>query len=633
MSRKSPFDEVARDLIELALAFHRGRVWSRVSSDDPFLVRLPGEDVPSVVSVLGSEKHELGLMLLEGEGAVATYEHWIVDGEGWRPDAPAPMSLMTFESAHTVEPRFLRHLASAKTPFAAHAAVPLFLRLEPGADGKLMGRTEMRTFAKRLQVVLEADRQGVLITRPWDKKRRMLELAPEGPGRKARVIDRVVTLPATEAPTRDQVPAAFDWTAEREEGGGGISRLGAGQPGSRNHWLALDIALTRRLIDLTQPAGRGPYERANAKYFGHPRRGIELLSTPEGDPVQPPFFDWYLFTYRARKGAATFAEKLRASGSLDAQERRLLDARIAARTVFVRVTAIEEGASVELEELSTGKREILPDVSLSKSAEVGLGLLLRLYRIDGHTFAQIAGPAMHAMALMAAVERLESNGLSLAEGSLHGDLSQLGRLWLDPPHMPRPTLQNTDGEPLELIVLRYRVPEGMDLGAALVGLPGIVEDDDGHWTWTVHRENETFENGVVYSHMAWVGDELHASANSKRRAERVREHLAPLRRLMFLGLNEPAPLERGGGREPAPSPEEARAIQDELQDVVQRHMTAWLDMSIPALGGRTPRAAYADPAKRESVLRLLRTTPPSMGPLGPVMIDVERLVANLDAGR
>jgi hypothetical protein len=40
--------------------------------------------------------------------------------------------------------------------------------------------------------------------------------------------------------------------------------------------------------------------------------------------------------------------------------------------------------------------------------------------------------------------------------------------------------------------------------------------------------------------------------------------------------------------------------------MLQRHFTAWLDEKIPALNGRTPRAAARDPKLRPKVIQLLR---------------------------
>ena len=37
--------------------------------------------------------------------------------------------------------------------------------------------------------------------------------------------------------------------------------------------------------------------------------------------------------------------------------------------------------------------------------------------------------------------------------------------------------------------------------------------------------------------------------------------------------------------------------------------TEWLDSTIPALGGRTPREAAADPIAREDLIRLLASFP------------------------
>ena len=51
----------------------------------------------------------------------------------------------------------------------------------------------------------------------------------------------------------------------------------------------------------------------------------------------------------------------------------------------------------------------------------------------------------------------------------------------------------------------------------------------------------------------------------------------------------------------------------EVRAMLEAHManyeTEWLDSTIPALGGRTPREAAADPIAREDLIRLLASFP------------------------
>jgi hypothetical protein len=62
-----------------------------------------------------------------------------------------------------------------------------------------------------------------------------------------------------------------------------------------------------------------------------------------------------------------------------------------------------------------------------------------------------------------------------------------------------------------------------------------------------------------------------------------------------------------------------------LEQVVLAHERAWLDESIPALAGATPREAAADPTRRPDLIRLLAT----FGPAVPGAMDADRLRAEL----
>ena len=53
----------------------------------------------------------------------------------------------------------------------------------------------------------------------------------------------------------------------------------------------------------------------------------------------------------------------------------------------------------------------------------------------------------------------------------------------------------------------------------------------------------------------------------------------------------------------APLPAEQAAFLDEF---IRTREAAWIDESIPALGGLTPRQALDDPTRREDLLSLLR---------------------------
>jgi hypothetical protein len=107
-----------------------------------------------------------------------------------------------------------------------------------------------------------------------------------------------------------------------------------------------------------------------------------------------------------------------------------------------------------------------------------------------------------------------------------------------------------------------------------------------------------------------------ADVNSYERAETLRRLVAERlgdrarHRATEIQSLERALEDDAGGRAPPPSAED-RALRDSpelsalVAEYVARHYDRWIDEAIPALGGRTPRAAMRDPEGAELVEALV----------------------------
>lgn len=104
--------------------------------------------------------------------------------------------------------------------------------------------------------------------------------------------------------------------------------------------------------------------------------------------------------------------------------------------------------------------------------------------------------------------------------------------------------------------------------------------------------------------------------------ERSREAVDPLAMPPDLSAQGDSPSP-AGILDPAEHPE----VQDALAAMIAEHERRWLDESIPALGGATPRQAAADPTRRPDLIRLLDSFPATGS---PTMMDGARLKAALD---
>ncbi|MCW5736539.1 MAG: hypothetical protein KIS73_20600 [Enhydrobacter sp.] len=194
----------------------------------------------------------------------------------------------------------------------------------------------------------------------------------------------------------------------------------------------------------------------------------------------------------------------------------------------------------------------------------------------------------------------------------------------------RPALNNSDGDPIEFMTVRYPLKPGVDrnaLGEGIGALPGFRQTADDCWNWAEppaaaapHGEPggaqrfSTFlpDGSVSLGDVGLEGDTLVLRTNSPQRAERARALLDPV-----IGpfVAEPAVeamsveemmKSRPDRAEPAPSvlpPDEERAL---LHDVLERHYRGVLEQPVPALGGVSPRACAGTPEGRERLVGWLK---------------------------
>lgn len=190
-----------------------------------------------------------------------------------------------------------------------------------------------------------------------------------------------------------------------------------------------------------------------------------------------------------------------------------------------------------------------------------------------------------------------------------------------------PQLQNTEGEPMVQCEATLRSADPDKLADAL---DETYERDDGERRW--HEYVQTQGMRRLRATIALDGAEVTVEANSEPRFERV---LAALRGMepdlqVVAEARRPVAdlleaMERAPQQDAAPLDPADPQVAAVLDQFVRDHERAWLDESIPALSGVTPRMAAADPSRREDLIRLLAGFPP----VGPGMMDPDRLRAAL----
>ena len=191
-----------------------------------------------------------------------------------------------------------------------------------------------------------------------------------------------------------------------------------------------------------------------------------------------------------------------------------------------------------------------------------------------------------------------------------------------------PRLTNTDGQDLVAHTTTWRVPQPDAVGAELVGA-GLQAEGDDHWTLV--RDSKNQDHTVIAS-LRLDGDELTVEVNSAERAADLQVLVAdalPDAEVVDVDVHPfempDGPIRTSGIRSPELDDPAIRAV---LAEHVASYERRWLDESIPALGGRTPREAAGDPVGREELTRLLASFP-SPRPDEVGLMDPDRLRAAL----
>lgn len=262
------------------------------------------------------------------------------------------------------------------------------------------------------------------------------------------------------------------------------------------------------------------------------------------------------------------------------------------------VTDVRPGADVTLRSLSGDAVLLLSDRALSADVQ-RLDVLLARPLDDG------AGPR-----LLAAPYRVDRMRRQQLLELLAGDYESADVAGFFGPQ-PAPRLQNREGHALVLCTSSYQVPEPED---AWERLAADLEDDSADRLVAMHPIDR--DERVLAGSISRDGDRFTVEANSIERLRTLQQLLmtaAPTARHI---AESTVPAERAlaehqadGGRQPAPTfsapdppPEQAAAV---LEAFIRDNEQRWVDSSIPALGGRTPREAMAQGGPALAELRAL----------------------------
>lgn len=161
-------------------------------------------------------------------------------------------------------------------------------------------------------------------------------------------------------------------------------------------------------------------------------------------------------------------------------------------------------------------------------------------------------------------------------------------------------------------------------------LDETYERDGDEQRW--HEYVQTHDMRRVRAIITLDDAEVTVEANSERRFDHVLSVLQEMDPELEVVRESRRPvadvleaLERAPGQPAASLDPADPRLAAALEQFIRQHEQAWLDESIPALSGASPRAAAADPSRREDLVRLLAGFPPG----GPGQMDPDRLRAAL----
>lgn len=442
----------------------------------------------------------------------------------------------------------------------------------------------------------------------------------------AAVIDALADVPEANARfgiLADDVRAVVEDLAERcasvlANSSGSIEDLVEHDLDTYEGRKAFDMGLIHLFERLVEESERS-LERAANRYFGSP---ADL--PPEDTMAHPSFMEWAACAYRPTRRSKSLVEPVLEDDRWPPAHREALRHRAEATPAFYRVSALDPGLSLELENLGTGELTTVSDRQLSMSAEVGMILVLKVFRSGPDHFCSLAGPPLAPTAQLPAMLMMEEKQIDLTHPVPAHKALFFGRLWGQAAERTgvRPEVRTSDGEVLEPSEAHYRVDDPEALLAALRARDDFEEAEPGvHFVRNAPARPGWVGDEVVVAHLDLLADSLVAHTVSTPRFESLDEILTAIPGVSFLRRESRDPFDRPtDDRLPNLEPDadlfDDEEVVSQIQDFVLTTYLRTLDEPLELFGGMSPREAARDPAMRPRVERWVRSLPPVAGPGG-----------------
>jgi len=425
-------------------------------------------------------------------------------------------------------------------------------------------------------------------------------------------------------------------------------------------WKAAEHVLSKRISDRIRSSGIVTAALFR-QYFGC-KHAEYLLEEYERLSVMHAFIEWLIYDYRpvlrsnkkkrkdknrqrrkAIRRGKSLAEKMLAAG-LPAAEAKILEADSQAHPSLFRITSVESGSTVTVDDILLGGEYVIHDKMLSECVRTDQCLTGRVFPVGQFHFFSPMGPPLPILLITEAADYLESVGVEFSREGLLREAEKFGRLWnwydkrASEDHMP--LLRNTDGEELFWQTASFSVSDENAAREALAQREDIEYDqEEDEYLWFRYQSKQPMIPGdtLHLGRMRFVLNELILNVNSAERLQVARKWLEKIPGVKYLDvksrdLNQgdfDVPMDDKMG--PKESVEVTPELASYLQESFRQHYVSWLDSPLPVLDGKTPRQMCRSKAGQKKVAMLIRTIPAPVGNPG-VKIEVPRQEMLRDLG-
>ena len=345
-------------------------------------------------------------------------------------------------------------------------------------------------------------------------------------------------------------------------------------------------------------------------------------------------------------GVVVQAYLKKAAHRLSALEHLILEQAITRPVSFYEIVRVHPGRGAVLRDILIGEETEIEEHSGSEMMRPGDVLYAQLWILPDVATLGRSAPIrippdrkVEIIKLRAQLQRKikkQNRELSAADLTRYADEVRAVYLDIRDALSKPPKLQNTDGEPFLSHKIHFNTQSAQSTFDALASLAwGVTKEDlleeaelspDGSlrsiefaWLKKGNKMHPSWESTVL-GHLKIFGKTLLVEVNSANRAKRIREEIEQRlgSQAIHIGTETESPeqmLKQTKQRKALRGAEERIDEDDLMRDPevrrqieaeVQKQIEGWVRTKVPALGGRTPLQAVADPDGREMVEALLQ---------------------------